>query len=76
MFFVWLFWTIVHAGIGLGLRNFIPPGPHQSLIQMGILLASICCYTLWFTAYLAQLNPLFGPQLDNITMALLSRYTR
>lgn len=69
----WIFWTFVWGFVGIGLKSFIPQGPHQGLIQTGLSITAAACYLLWVCAYMSQMNPLFGPQLNNLTLALLSR---
>jgi V-type H+-transporting ATPase subunit e len=69
----WIFWTFVWGTVGIGLRSFVPMGPNQGIIQTGLSLSAACCYILWLCAYMAQMNPLFGPQLNNITLTLMSK---
>lgn len=69
----WIFWTFLWAAVGIGMPSFVPKGPNQGIIQTGFMLSAVCCYLLWLSAYMAQINPLFGPQLNNITLTLMSR---
>lgn len=68
-----IFFTLFWAAIGGALRMFIPNGPNKGVIEIGLALAAVCCYSLWICVYLAQLNPLFGPQLDKETFLMFSR---
>lgn len=72
-FFTFLFWTALWGGIGIGSRSYVPPSPNQGLIKTGVSLAAACCYIIWLAAYLAQMNPLFGPQVSNITLTLMNK---
>lgn len=70
----WIFFTVSFGIVGIVLRSFVPNGPNKGVIQVGLALSAVCCYLLWLVAYMSQMNPLFGPQLNNITLSLLHRY--
>lgn len=71
-----IFFTFFWGFIGIGLRSFVPIGTNQGLIKTGLSLAAACCYTLWLCTYMAQMNPLFGPQLDRASFLLLKKYLK
>lgn len=72
---VWIAITVFWAIIGFVVRSFIPNGPNKGVIQVGLALTAVCCYLIWLAAYMAQMNPLFGPQLNNVTLSLMNRYS-
>ena len=69
----WVFFTVFWGVIGIFLRSFVPNGPNKGTLQVGLALTGACCYLLWVCAYLSQINPLIGPQINNVTLTLMRR---
>ncbi|XP_054158828.1 V-type proton ATPase subunit e 2-like [Oppia nitens] len=72
-FGIFLLFTLMFGGIGAVGPMFLPEWPHRSAVKMMMSLGSVCCYAMWLTTYLSQLNPLFGPIISNETMTLMKK---
>lgn len=47
----------------VGALFFAPKGPNRGLVQTLVVTACLCLYMFYIITYLAQLNPLIGPEL-------------
>ncbi|KAF4530120.1 hypothetical protein B566_EDAN001377 [Ephemera danica] len=68
-----LFFTIVWGAVGIGLPLKVPNGPNQRLMQVVLMLTGATCWLFWLCCYMAQMNPLIGPRLNNRTLLLIAQ---
>ncbi|XP_054162577.1 V-type proton ATPase subunit e 2-like [Oppia nitens] len=63
--------TAIWAVVGIVLPFLVPKGPNQGITRTVLVTTAVSCYVLWLCTFIAQLNPLFGPQVSNITLSLM-----
>ncbi|XP_048249426.1 V-type proton ATPase subunit e 1-like [Haliotis rufescens] len=69
--------TAVWAFIGIVLPILVQflmwRSPNKGILQIMLVLSAVCCYVFWLTAYICQLNPLFGPQLKGDLLRVIQQ---
>ncbi|KAF9417951.1 hypothetical protein HW555_005096 [Spodoptera exigua] len=60
--------TVLWGIVGIVCPFFAPKGPNRGIIQVVLMLTAATCWLFWLCAYMAQMNPLIGPRLDNETL--------
>nr|ALS05197.1 vacuolar ATP synthase subunit e 2 [Tortanus dextrilobatus] len=69
-----LFFTLIWGLVGGIAPKFVPQGSHKSLIQMCLLMTGACCWLFWLCCYMAQMNPLVGPEMDIKSLTAMKHY--
>ena len=64
------FWGII-GGI---LPFFVSNGPNKRVIQLILVMTAVCCWLFWLCCYMAQMNPLIGPNLNQKSLFAIKRY--
>ncbi|XP_076368565.1 V-type proton ATPase subunit e 2-like [Tachypleus tridentatus] len=62
-----LFWIV----IGGVIPWFVPKNENRGIIQTMLVTTAVCCYLFWLCTYMMQMNPLFGPLIDNKTLTMI-----
>ncbi|XP_063851566.1 V-type proton ATPase subunit e 2-like [Scylla paramamosain] len=60
--------TALFAVVGLVLPFIVAKGPNRGVIQVVLVITAASCWLFWLLAYMHQMNPLIGPQLQNTTV--------
>ncbi|XP_026725689.1 V-type proton ATPase subunit e-like [Trichoplusia ni] len=50
---------------------FVRQGPNTAVTRCCIMLSAVMLWLFWVTMYIAQMNPMMGPRLENVTAAWL-----
>ncbi|KAJ3628349.1 hypothetical protein MTP99_015660 [Tenebrio molitor] len=65
--------TVFWGGVGIVLPIIVPKGPNRGIIQVILMLTGVTCWLFWLCCYVAQMNPLIGPQLDRHTLLVMAK---
>ncbi|XP_046746692.1 V-type proton ATPase subunit e 2-like [Diprion similis] len=68
-----LVFTILWGVVGIVLPFLVPKGPNRGILQAILILTAATCWLFWLCCYMAQMNPLIGPKLENTTLLLIAR---
>ncbi|KAL3863108.1 hypothetical protein ACJMK2_004883 [Sinanodonta woodiana] len=60
-----IFWGAVGIFGPLLVQFFMRGSQNKGIVQIMLIMTSVCCYLFWLCGFLFQLNPLLGPQLKS-----------
>ncbi|XP_025418557.1 V-type proton ATPase subunit e 2 [Sipha flava] len=68
-----LIFTSLWGVVGIVLPFLLPKGPDRGVQQLMLMMTAATCYLFWLCCYMAQMNPLVGPKLNNHTILIIAR---
>lgn len=68
-----LLMTAFWGFVGIALPILAPKGPNHGIVQCVLMLAAACCWLFWLCCFMAQMNPLIGPRLNQATLLIMAQ---
>ncbi|XP_046658418.1 V-type proton ATPase subunit e-like [Homalodisca vitripennis] len=65
--------SVLWGVVGIVLPFLVPKGQNRGIIQLVLMLTGATCWLFWLCCYMAQMNPLIGPKIENKTLLLMAR---
>ncbi|XP_050512204.1 V-type proton ATPase subunit e 2-like [Diabrotica virgifera virgifera] len=65
--------TVLWGGVGAVLPIFVPKGPNRGIIQVILMITGVSCWLFWLCCYVAQMNPLIGPKLEQNIVLIMAK---
>lgn len=73
-FGTFVFFTLIFGAVGGVAPMFVPVKEElRGIAKIMLITTAVCCYIMWLTTFLSQLNPLFGPMVSNVTLSLIKK---